>query len=131
MKSFTHIRIPSKCLVETCSDYDMATLFHPDGTDISVYDGVDKTRKFVPSSYINIPRNLKNRDNDYSGGLIVFDSDNSKRKLYDLRNWLWLHRDYKNNKDIYKLLIENIPKLRKGEYIEVDYWIYPYYFYRV
>ena len=131
MKSFTHICIPSKNLVETSSEYDMATLFQPEGTDVSVYDGVDRTRKFVPSSYINIPRNLKNRVNDYSGGLIVLDSDNNKRKLYNLKTWLWLKHKANNNKDIFKLLIDNIPKLRKGEFIEVDYWIYPYYYYRV
>ena len=128
----THQEIPDLRKVQTPSDYELATLGLDEGVNTSEYEHLSKSKKFRPWGYLYVPRKAKFREPDYTGGLICYDYDNSKRKFYKLQDWLNnnLHNS-RDKRDIPAIISYTLPRMIKGEVMEYCAWVFPYFFYRI
>lgn len=131
----THIEIPFATKIQVTSKYDMMTMFLEEGADTSAYEHLDKGPCFRPSGLFYLPRKALKRKKTFGGGLVVYDWDNSKRHFYNnFNSYVESIKPRSNFFDVRKdafIIKDILPRLIKGEFVEVVQWIYPYFYYRV
>jgi hypothetical protein len=131
----THLEIPSNVKIQVASPFDMMTMFLPEGSDTSEYDHLQKGPCFRSAARFYLPKSALKREKTFGGGIIVYDWDNSKRHFYSNFNKYFNDLQFKGShwhirKDT-AIMRDILPRLIKGEFVEVIHWVYPYFYYRV